>query len=231
MARFFDFYDPLEKRYVFNSFLVVAGLVEVLILVFTLIWQIDEGIFAEQVEQVRVVPFPWKEYLLAAFTAPLVLLFLFGLIVQGFEMIYRQSQPSSAERPGGWGGRMGRGRYLLGLAAGLVALAVLFWGGSAFSLITAGVKSLGLGGSYLLIALVALALLYLPLRLLLRYRLQKKAMEYQYLLTLAERHGVRVVAPGLNRESAQGRAEKKNLPAAAHNLLSSQESQGNPESP
>ena len=32
MARFFNFYDPLEKRYVFNSFLVVVGLVEILIL-------------------------------------------------------------------------------------------------------------------------------------------------------------------------------------------------------
>ena len=41
MARFFNFYDPLEKRYVFNSFLVVVGLVEILILVFTLIWQMD----------------------------------------------------------------------------------------------------------------------------------------------------------------------------------------------
>ena len=47
MARFFNFYDPLEKRYVFNSFLVVVGLVEILILVFTLIWQLDEGIFTE----------------------------------------------------------------------------------------------------------------------------------------------------------------------------------------
>jgi hypothetical protein len=58
------------------------------------------------------------------------------------------------------------------------------------SLINNAVKGLGLWGAYLLIALFALALLYFPLRLLLRYRLQKKALEYQYLLTLAERHGV-----------------------------------------
>ncbi len=32
MARFFNFYDPLEKRYVFNSFLVIVAVVEVLIL-------------------------------------------------------------------------------------------------------------------------------------------------------------------------------------------------------
>ena len=57
MARFFNFYDPLEKRYVFNSFLVVVGLVEILILVFTLIWQLDEGIFTEHPV---VIPFPWS---------------------------------------------------------------------------------------------------------------------------------------------------------------------------
>ena len=64
MARFFNFYDPLEKRYVFNSFLVVVGLVEILILVFTLIWQLDEGIFTDHPV---VIPFPWSTYLLAAF--------------------------------------------------------------------------------------------------------------------------------------------------------------------
>lgn len=230
MARFFDFYDPLEKRYVFNSFLVVVGLVEVLILIFTLIWQIDEGIFAEQVEQVRVVPFPWQEYLLAAFTAPIVLLFLFGLIVQGFEMICREGLPASSGRPEGWAAKMGRRRYLLGLAAGLAALFLLFRGGAAFSFITKAIKSLGLGGAYLLIALMALALLYLPLRLLLRYRLQKKAMEYQYLLTLAERHGVVLVDPKQKPDPAKAGEAKKNLPAPAKNFLSPANSPENPDS-
>jgi hypothetical protein len=88
MARFFNFYDPLEKRYVFNSFLVVVGLVEILILVFTLIWKIDfDAIFANEVR--ATVPFPWKEYLLASFVAPIVLVFLFGIIIQGFEFFFQ----------------------------------------------------------------------------------------------------------------------------------------------
>jgi len=206
MARYFNFYDPLEKRYLFNSFLVIVALVEVLILVFTLIWQMDEGVFAQQVQ---VVPFPWKEYLVAAFAAPIALLFLFGLIVQGFEMICREAQSSAAGGGGGWGARIARARYLLALAALLAGLALLFWGSSIFSLLTAGIKTLGLGGAYLIIALMALALLYLPLRLLLRYRLQKKAMEYQYLLALAQRHGVVVVDPHLHPELAAAAGEKK----------------------
>ena len=211
MARFFNFYDPLEKRYIFNSFLVVVALVEILILVFTLIWQIDfEAIFGTQVRP--PTPFPWKQYLLASFIAPIALLFLFGLIIQGFEIICKTPEPS-----GGLGARLGRFRYLLGLLVFMAVLVFFVKGKAAFGLITAGIKAIGLGGSYLLIALLALGFLYLWVRLILRYRLQKKAMEYQYLLTLAERHGVIVIDPKAHPELAAGleeSREKNYLPEA-----------------
>jgi hypothetical protein len=215
MARFFNFYDPLEKRYVFNSFLVVVGLVEVLILVFTLVWQMDEGIFSGEP---KVILFPWKPYLLAAFVAPIALLFLFGVIIQGFEF-FCQEPPEAPVNAKGWGARLGRIRYLLGLLALIILVIFLVQGRAALALVTAAVKFIGLGGSYGLVGLVALALLYLPLRLWLRYRLQKQAMEYQYLLTLAERHGVVVVDPKLHPELAAELEEKKNLSAPTLTLL------------
>ena len=226
MARFFDFYDTLEKRYVFNSFLVVVGLVEVLILVFTLIWQIDEGLFSGQV---RVIPFPWKEYLLAAFTAPIALLFLFGFIIQGFEKFSREDDAAPGSGQRGLSARLGRGRYLLGLAVLLGLVVLIFQGQAVFPLLTTVVKALGLGGSYLLIALLGLGLLYLPLRLFLRYRLQKKAMEYQYLLTLARRHGVLVVDPKLHPKLAAELEAEKNLPAGEAGLLSAPDNSGDPD--
>ncbi len=87
----------------------------------------------------------------------------------------------------------------------------LVQGKAALALIAAGIKAIGLGGSYFLIALLVLGLLYLWVRLILRYRLQKKAMEYQYLLTLAQRHGVIVIDPKAHPELAAGQAspEKK----------------------
>jgi hypothetical protein len=213
MARFFNFYDPLEKRYVFNSFLVVVALVEILILVFTLIWQIDfEGIFGEQAR--TPVPFPWTEYLLASFMAPLALLFLFGLIIQGFE-VFCQGPPEVSGSAKGWGARLWRVRYLLGLLVFMAALAFLAQGKTAFAQIAAGIKAIGLGGSYFLLALLVLGLLYLWVRLFLRYRLEKKAMEYQYLLTLAARHGVLVVDPKAHPELAAEMKEKKYLPDEA----------------
>jgi hypothetical protein len=217
MAKFFNFYDPLEKRYVFNSFLVVVGLVEILILVFTLIWQMDEGIFTERP---KIIPFPWNQYLLAAFVAPIALLFLFGVIIQGFDLLGRDAPafiPGGS--PGKWGARFRRIRYLLGLLAFMVVLVVVLNGSTVLSFAASVIKFIGLGGAYVLIALLAAALLYLPLRLWLIYRLQKKAMEYQYLLTLAERHGVVVVDPKLHPKLAAELEEKKKLAAPTVTLL------------
>ena len=218
MARFFNFYDPLEKRYVFNSFLVVVGLVEILILVFTLIWKIDfDAMFANHVRP--AVPFPWQAYLLAAFTAPIALLFLFGLIIQGFEMLCKDVPEAAPQARGGWTAGLGRFRYLLGLLAFMAVLVLFLRGKAVFSLLSSAIKVIGLGGAYGLVALLALALLYLQLRLWLRYRLQKQAMEYQYLLTLAERHGVVIVDPKRYPELAAELEAKKNLAAPAVTLL------------
>jgi hypothetical protein len=201
MNKFFNFYDPLEKRYVFNSFLVVVALVELLILAFTLIWKIDfEGVFLDQARP--AIPFPWKEYLLASFVAPIALLFLFGIIIQGFETLCGDAPPAAPGLPPKRRGRLWRLRYLLGLLLFMVFLVFLLQWRSVLGLMVAAIKGLGLGGSYLLIGLLALALLYLPLRLLLRYRLQKKALEYQYLLTMADRYGLVLVDPKRHPELA-----------------------------
>jgi hypothetical protein len=188
MSKFFNFWDPLERRYIFNSFLIVVALVEVLIFVVTAIWQIDEGVLGGPV---KVVPFPWKEYLFAAFTAPLVLLFLFGMIVRGFQAF--GPGPGDGEDQHLQGGptrRRHRFQFFLGLAAFLGLLILWFYGKQVLGLASLFFKALGLGGAYLLVAVLALAALYFPLRLILNYRLQKKALEYQYLEYLAERHGV-----------------------------------------
>ncbi|MGQ9688267.1 MAG: hypothetical protein ACUVXF_05700 [Desulfobaccales bacterium] len=188
MSKFFNFWDALERRYVFNSFLIVVLAVEILIFVVTLIWQIDEGVLGGPV---KVVPFPWKEYLFAAFTAPLVLLFLFGVIVRGFQAFGPEEEEDKDRRTGGAAlRRRHRWQFFLGLAAFLGLLMLWSYGKEMLSLAALFFKALGLGGTYLMVALVALGALYFPLRLILNYRLKKKALEYQYLAYLAERHGL-----------------------------------------
>lgn len=193
MSKFFNFYDPLDRRYLFNSFLVVVALVEVLILLFTLVWQMDEGLMGGPV---KVVPFPWKEYLLVAFAAPIALVFLFGVIVRGFQAMAPAEQTAGSPE-GGLKKKTWRLRlwFFIGAPAFLAMLAFFLFGGQIFAGLTWLIKAMGLGGTYLLAALLVLAGLYFPLRLLLNYRLQKRALELRYLEYLAERHGVVMADP------------------------------------
>ena len=108
-------------------------------------------------------------------------------------------------------------------------LVFFFQGKVALALVGEGIRAIGLGGAYFLIAILALGFLYLWVRLILRYRLQKKALEYQYLLTLAERHGVIVIDPKAQPELAAELAAKKNLPAAAPILLNPPDSPPDPD--
>jgi MFS family permease len=215
MAKFFSFWDPLERRYIFNSFLIVVALVEILIFVVTLIWQIDEGALGGPV---KVVPFPWKEYFFTAFTAPLILLFLFGIVVRGFQAFGPEREGTDQSRTGKPGRRRHRFQFFLGLAALLGLLILWFYGTQVLALAALFFKTLGLGGTYLLVAVVALAALYFPLRLILNYRLQKKAMEYQYLMYLSERHGVVLEDP---KELEAPTPEDKTSPAADQPRLTS----------
>jgi hypothetical protein len=190
MARFFSLHDSGEKKYIFNSFLVFVGLVELIILVATIIYQIDEGWFGGEV---KVIPFPWKEYLLVACLAPIVMIFLFGLIIRGFDLLNApegERSPDAAKLWRRFCHKCSLISYLLGLAFILAFIYGLMYPEKVLLYLKALFSTLGLWGTYVIIGIFALSMLYFPISLLLRYRLAKKAMEYQYLLTLAERHGV-----------------------------------------
>jgi hypothetical protein len=190
MARFFDLHDTGEKKYIFNSFMIFVALMEIIILVATVIWQIDEGWFGGEV---KVIPFPWKEYLVVSSLAPIVMIFLFGMIIRGFDLL---NTPASQDTPAGgklWR-RLCHKCSLVSYLFGIAFLCAFFYGLIYPEKVLLYLKSLfsalGLWGTYVVIGIMALSMLYFPISLLLRYRLAKKAMEYQYLLTLAERHGV-----------------------------------------
>jgi len=190
MSRFFSLHDPGEKKYIFNSFLVFVVLVELIILGATILWQIDEGWFGGEV---RVIPFPWQEYLVVSFLAPIVMIFLFGIIIRGFDLL--NATPTGEGDAGSkslhrFQHRFSLITYLLGLAIVFAFFYGLIYPEKVLRYLKALFSVLGLWGTYVVIGIVALSMLYFPISLILRYRLAKQAMEYQYLLLLAERHGV-----------------------------------------
>jgi hypothetical protein len=190
MGRFFNLHDAVEKKYIFNSFLIFVAVVEIFILAATIIWQIDEGWFGGEV---TVIPFPWKEYLVVSSLAPVMMIFLFGIIIRGFDLLNAPGA-ESAPNPGKFWGRLGHKYSLVSYLLGLAVLFAFFYGlvypEKVLLYLKALFSTLGLWGTYVVIGIIAVSMLYFPISLLLRYRLAKKAMEYQYLLTLAERHGV-----------------------------------------
>jgi hypothetical protein len=190
MNRFFNLHDAGEKKYIFNSFLIFVGVVEIIILVATIIWQIDEGWFGGEV---KVIPFPWKEYVLVSCLAPLVMIFLFGMIIRGFDLLNNQEITETSETGKLWRifcHKCSLISYLLGLALLFAFFYGLIYPEKVLLYLKGLFSTLGLWGTYVVIGIMALSMLYFPISLLLRYRLAKKAMEYQYLLALAERHGV-----------------------------------------
>ena len=190
MGRFFNLHDTGEKKYIFNSFLIFVALVEIIILAATIIWQIDEGWLGGEV---KVIPFPWKEYLVVSSLAPVVMIFLFGMIIRGFDLLNTPGA-EGAPNSGKFWHRLCHKCSLISYLLGLSALFAFFYGlvypEKVLLYLKALFSTLGLWGTYVVIGIIALSMLYFPISLLLRYRLAKKAMEYQYLLTLAERHGV-----------------------------------------
>jgi hypothetical protein len=190
MGRFFNLHDAGEKKYIFNSFLIFVAVVEIFILVATVIWQIDEGWFGGEV---KVIPFPWKEYLVVSCLAPLVMIFLFGMIIRGFDLLNTQEGKDTLDSGKLWRSfchKCSLISYLLGTAFLFAFFYGLIYPEKVLLYLKALFSTLGLWGTYIVIGIIALSMLYFPISLLLRYRLAKKAMEYQYLLALAERHGV-----------------------------------------
>jgi hypothetical protein len=190
MGRFFNLHDAGEKKYIFNSFMVFVAVVEIIILVATIIWQIDEGWFGGEV---KVIPFPWKEYLVVSCLAPLVMIFLFGMIIRGFDLLNNQEAAGTLDSGKLWRRfchKCSLISYLLGIAFLFAFFYGLIYPEKVLLYLKALFSTLGLWGTYVVIGIIAMSMLYFPISLLLRYRLAKKAMEYQYLLALAERHGV-----------------------------------------
>jgi hypothetical protein len=215
MDRFFNLHDAGEKKYIFNSFLIFVAVVEIIILVATAIWQIDEGWFGGEV---KVIPFPWKEYLVVSCLAPLVMIFLFGMIIRGFDLLNTQEAEGTLDSGKLWRSfchKCSLISYLLGLAILFAFFYGLIYPEKVLLYLKTLFSTLGLWGTYVIIGIMALSMLYFPISLLLRYRLAKKAMEYQYLLALAERHGVIV-------DRATGRLLTASTPIQANTLLESE---------
>jgi magnesium-transporting ATPase (P-type) len=179
-------FDGTEIKDYFNSLLLLVGGIEFFILIAHFLSSIgpDKG------------PFPWKQYFLISFLAPIVLLFILGLIVLGFNYyVFGGRESISSQEENSYVGtkmkRFGHSfRFMLSSFHQIPVLAGLFvlgLGSVAIYKSDVILKAVGQAGEktafYLLIGvgvMVAIALIFLLFFLYWKFKLHKYHLQQQW---------------------------------------------------
>lgn len=179
-------FDQIEIKSFLKNYLIFIGIVEAVIFFVCFVEQLGS----------QNIPFPWKNYFFAAFIIPVVITFLLGILVAGFNKYLYGSSPYDTSTeiakkdPQEKDGYMQKIDTFLQLIQKLPFLLTLFiltiTAGIIYKLdsiigfiSTAGQKSM----EYLIIsigALLGVATLFTIIWLILNYKLQKKAIQYKH---------------------------------------------------
>lgn len=190
MSRIASYFTKADRKKLFFDYIKLIGILEVVIFIVVALWSTDDKYH-------RVyTPFPWKEYLFVAFAFPIMLTFLMGVIITGFNYFLGQDVTAAPEEES----RDGENLPLVGQLKRLPLLALLFltlvtllglyymhdimtW----LSSLTAGTFTFL---SYVLAGVGVVVTIYLIFFLFFKYRLNQRQMKYQYYTQISERHGL-----------------------------------------
>ncbi|MBW1856479.1 MAG: hypothetical protein JRJ00_17800 [Deltaproteobacteria bacterium] len=190
-------FDGTEIKDYFNSLLLLVGGIEFFILIAHFLSSIgpDKG------------PFPWKQYFLISFLAPIVLLFILGLLVLGFNYyVYGGRESTFSQEESSYVGtkmkRFGHSfRFLLSSFHQVPILVGLFALGLGSVMIYKSdviLQAIGQAGEktayYLLITigvLVAIALIFLLFFLYWKFKLHKYHLhqQWEYKKRITDKYG------------------------------------------
>jgi len=195
-------FDDYEIKDIFARYVRLLLVVEVLI--FLVCWVYQLGIDEVAVTGKPVdVPFPWKAYFLAAFSAPVALTFLAGIVVVAFNsFLYGQRGKALFREDGteGFSGKLARAAnfcfqlpflltlLLLGVLIGVVAnLGTIMEYLARFGEAASKVVLIGLG------CILVAGTIFGVVRMVLNYKLRKKNMEYDYKREVMDRLGIAIL--------------------------------------
>jgi len=199
IASLFDHYEikDLFKRY-------VQLLIVVEVLIFLVCWVYQLGIDEVAVTGKPVdIPFPWSAYFVVAFSAPVAVTFLVGIVVVAFNsFLYGQRGAPIFEedRLDGFAGKMAKVAnfcfqlpflltlLLLGALIGVVYnLGTIMQYLARFGEAAARVALIGLG------CVLVAGTIFGVVRMVLNYKLRKKNMEYEYKREVMARLGIAIL--------------------------------------
>ena len=98
MSRIASYFSKSDRKKLFFDYLKLIAILEMIIFIVVALWSSDDKYH-------RVyTPFPWKEYLFVSFAFPIMLTFLMGVIITGFNYFLGQdvmAPPQEEEEPKG----------------------------------------------------------------------------------------------------------------------------------
>ncbi len=189
MSKLASYFTKADRKKLFFDYLKLLGILEIVIFIVVALWSADDKYH-------RVyTPFPWKEYLFVAFAFPIVLTFLMGLIITGFNYFLGEEQPAAleGEAENQLDAVVRQVRRLPFLAILFLLLVTIF---AIYHLdyIMTWLASLGHNTfillSWILAGLGVIVTVYMIFFLFFKYRLNQKQMKYQYYTEISERHGL-----------------------------------------
>ncbi len=193
MAKIANYFSKTDRKKLFFDYLKLIGILEIVIFIVVVLWASDD-----KYHRVNTA-FPWREYVFVAFAFPIVVTFLMGVIVSGFNYFLGEevTQAANEEAAGNHGNyleavirQIRRLPYLSILFLLLVTIFALY----NLNHIMAWLGSLGYNTfiflSYVLAGLGVIVVVYMVFFLLFKYRLNHKHLKYQYYTDISERHGL-----------------------------------------
>lgn len=190
MSKIASYFNKADRKKLFFDYLKLIGILEIVIFIVVVLWASDD-----KYHRVRTA-FPWREYIFVAFAFPIVVTFLMGVIVTGFNYFLgdQEAQTGEGEASGSQMEavivQLKRLPYLAILFLLLVTVLALY----NMNHIMAWLSSLGYNAfiflSDVLAGLGLIVVIYLMFFLFFKYRLNQRHLKYQYYTNISERHGL-----------------------------------------
>lgn len=192
MSRVASYFSRADRKKLFFDYLKLIGILEIIIFIVVALWSADDKYH-------RVyTPFPWKEYIFVAFAFPIMLTFLLGVIVTGFNYFLGQDVMASQEESGAEAGcdetavlaQLKRLPLLAILFLLLVTIFALYNMHHIMVWLSSMTSQTFNFLSYVLAGAGVVVTIYMMFFLFFKYRLNQRQMRYQYYSDISDRHGL-----------------------------------------
>jgi len=191
MSRIASYFSKADRKKLFFDYLKLIAILEIVIFIVIALWSADNKYH-------RVyTPFPWKEYLFVAFAFPVMLTFLMGVIVTGFNHFLGQQVTGGPEEEAAATSQdiplllhLKRLPLLAILFLLLVTIFALYNIHHIMAWLTSLTASTFTFLSYVLAGAGVVVTIYMLFFLFFKYRLNQRQMKYQYYTQISDRHGL-----------------------------------------